>query len=99
MTQHEMVTEKVLGDVRKERDRQDRKWTVGRRHAPGLWFLILMEECGEAAKAALESYFGDGNWRDYRKEMVHAAAVLVAMGESHDRVIADRGYYPLPEDP
>ena len=66
----------VLARVSSERDRQDRKWGE-QNHAPEKWLAILAEEFGEAAKAALEH--GDGD--EYRGELYHVAAVVVAAVE------------------
>jgi len=44
------------------------------------WLVILQEECGEAAEAALEN-----NGSKYRDEMVHVAAVALAAVECFDR--------------
>lgn len=58
--------------VRRERLRQDAQWGV-QDHDPERWALILQEEVGEVAKAALE-----GGGREYLAEMVQVAAVAIA---------------------
>lgn len=71
----------VFTDVSRERDRQDRihgeKSIVSCSAIMG--FPILMEECGEVAKAYL-----DKRPDDFRKELVEVAAVAVAMIQAHD---------------
>jgi len=62
----------ILDMIVEERARQDAKW--GRqRHEPFFWLTILMEEVGEAAKAALQ-----GKVVDLGMELVQVAAVCVA---------------------
>ena len=46
-------TDRVLAHVAAERGRQDAKWGP-QHHYPAEWFVILMEEVGEAAQAALD---------------------------------------------
>jgi len=79
---------KVLVEVEKERSRQDEKWGE-QNHYPSEWLMILLEEVGEANKAALETHFGtvSDDWKKYRKELIHVAAVAVAMVECLDRGI------------
>ena len=79
----------VIGEVINERKRQDDKWGE-QNHSVGDWFLILTEELGEASEAALYAKFEQPDkreawWAEYRKEIVEAAAVLVAMVEAFDR--------------
>jgi len=83
--------ETVLAEVAAERARQDKKW--GRQdHRPADWLSILGEEFGEVCKAVCEAHFpgyeSTGDWSSYRKELIHVAAVAVAMAESHDRCTA-----------
>jgi len=72
-------TSQSIGNLIYERDRQDGKWGE-QNHSPEKWIVILIEECGEAAKAILEkeSY-------QYRDELIHVAAVAIAAVESFDR--------------
>lgn len=72
----EALTTSLLLDVLAERRRQHARWGE-QNHPPGKWSLILAEELGEAAKAAVE-----GEWGAYRTEMVQAVAVAVQMLES-----------------
>lgn len=79
---------KVIEEILKERNHQDKKWGQ-QNHHPMEWLAILGEEVGEVNKAALEAHFAGyrrtGNWSDYRKELIQVAAVVVAMIEAHDR--------------
>ena len=59
--------------LEEERKRQEQKWGL-QHHNDGLWMLILIEEVGEAGKAALE----DGNLVN---ELVQVAAVAQAWAE------------------
>lgn len=70
---------KVLGDVAKERKRQDAKWGQ-QNHDPHMWMVILGEEFGEACKEAYE-----GSLRKLRTELIQTAAVAVAAVECLDR--------------
>jgi len=75
----------MMGEIQAERCRQDIKWGE-QNHNPIEWLVILMEEVGEASQAAVNGYFGDPTfYEEYRKEVVHVAAVAVAMMESYDR--------------
>lgn len=69
----------TLNDVIAERARQDAKWGADRRLGRGAWHLILSEEVGEVAKAALER---DPGLRD---ELIQVAAVAIAWAEAIDR--------------
>lgn len=75
--QGEASTESVLGLVREERCRQDRKWGV-QNHDPLTWLGILMEEVGEAAEATLK-HLPD----EYVTEMTQVAAVAIAAIENY----------------
>lgn len=78
------LTASVLGDIASERHRQDVKWGE-QNHHPFTYLAVLGEEVGEANQAALQATFGGQDWADYRRELVHAAAVAVAMIECLDR--------------
>lgn len=69
----------ILAQITEERERQDNKWGE-QNHSDGDWSLIFNEEYGEAAKARLEE-----DYRQFRKELVESAAVLVAWIEAIDR--------------
>jgi hypothetical protein len=75
----EALTRSLLLDVLSERRRQHALWGE-QNQPPGHWSLILAEELGEAAQAALAR-----DWAAYRTEMVQAAAVAVQMLESLHR--------------
>lgn len=67
---------KIYEEIREERKRQDVKWGV-QDHSPDWWMLILGEEFGEVCEAILE-----GSMQDYKKELIHVAAVAVAALEN-----------------
>lgn len=85
----------ALMHVRRERIRQFGKWG-DQRHDEGYWARVLGEEFGEQSEASL-NYSDLGPLADspkepgvttldhYRKELVHVAAVAVAMIEDLDR--------------
>lgn len=74
----------VLLEIRRERIKQDAKWGE-QNHHPFTYLAVLGEEVGEANQAALQSVYGGKAWPDYRKGLVHVAAVAVAMIECLDR--------------
>lgn len=84
MSENEKVTMRVLTEVRLERGKQDSQWGE-QNHHPFTYLAVLGEELGEANQAALQSVYGGKTWPDYRKELVHVAAVAVAMIECLDR--------------
>lgn len=65
-----------------ERDRQDAKWGP-QDHTLPEWIVILMEEVGELAAAALCHQFGNDDHPelDWRKEAIQVAAVALSMVE------------------
>ncbi len=72
----------LLEEIAQERERQDAKWGWPRRHGMEKWFLILLEEMGEASECLLQMESGDkpGDWpASFEKEMVQVIAVGVAM--------------------
>lgn len=75
---------KVLVEVESERSRQDQIWGE-QNHCPADWLMILVEEVGEANKAALEARFGGKPLTEYRTELIQVAAVAVAAVECLDR--------------
>lgn len=90
------LLQKILEEIREERNKQDQKW--GKQlHCPKGWLMILGEEVGEANKAVLEACnFESGKLVSinreklqgfkgaYREELVQIAAVAVAMIECLD---------------
>lgn len=84
-------TRLVLEQVYAERLRQDAKWGE-QNHDPFVWMSILLEECGEAAKAGLELRFSPpadfdqaAGLKALRNELVQVAAVAVSAIEALDR--------------
>ena len=83
---------RIIQEILEERKKQDKKWGE-QNHTPMEWLPILMEEVGEASKAALEPYFRTAYphfYRTapnskYRKEIIQVAAVTLAMLECYDR--------------
>lgn len=80
----------ALGDVSRERDRQERihgAASLIHGDAAALVGLpILVEELGEVGRAILER-----DPEKYRTELVHVAAVAVAMIQAHDAKAAEVG--------
>lgn len=72
---------KIYELINAERDRQDGKWGAQRSHPPLLWSAILTEECGEVAKAALESEFEGASLQEFKDELVQTAAVAICILE------------------
>lgn len=85
-----MSQQRVLDDIIKERIRQDEKWgTLKERttHDVMEWFVILMEEVGEASQEALRLRYSNDNDKleahdHLYEELVQCAAVCAAMLES-----------------
>jgi NTP pyrophosphatase (non-canonical NTP hydrolase) len=69
-----------------ERVRQDAKWGQ-QDNDPFTYLTVLTEEVGEVAQAALHMRLGGDKAEGYRMELVHTAAVALAMLECHDRGI------------
>jgi NTP pyrophosphatase (non-canonical NTP hydrolase) len=87
MTETDDPSIEVLGEVLRERARQNAKWGE-QNHHPMEWLSILGEEVGEACEAANEAHWhasGRQPWAGYRKELVQVAAVAVAAIEALDR--------------
>ena len=78
------IQNQILDEIVHERYLQTQKWGE-QNHIPSVWTDILVEEVGEVSRAILETVFGNGNWDDYRKELIQVAAVAVAMVECFDR--------------
>ena len=68
---------KVLAAIDAERERQLEIWGDQHRNS-AVWGLILFEEVGEFAQAALE-----GRTDDAMEEVLQVAAICVAMLEDH----------------
>ncbi len=78
-----------LQEIILERKRQDAKWGE-QNHSPHVWLTILTEEVGEFAQATLAANFGTARLQptaleDMRREVIHIAAVAVAIAECIDR--------------
>lgn len=80
------MTDRVLAEVKKERERQDAKWGV-QSHSAFKWCTILGEEFGESCQAAFDAeHYSSVEMRDkFREELIQTAAVAVAAVESLDR--------------
>jgi len=74
---------RVLLDVAREREGQDRKWGRLPRldHDAFFWLSILGEEVGEAHQAALHDRVGGPAAGTLRDELIQVAAVAVAIAE------------------
>lgn len=73
------ITKEAFNDlIQIERDAQDEKWGE-QRHSDEKWLVILLEELGEAAKAALEK-----NDEALLVEVVQVGALLQAWVTSRD---------------
>lgn len=75
---------RALGAVLRERARQDAKWGE-QNHDPITYLVILTEEVGELAQAALHARFGGSKASGLREEAIHTAAVALAIVECLDR--------------
>lgn len=84
--------DRAFADIVAERNRQDLRWGVQRHDWP-FWAAILAEETGEVCKEALVAPYAPGVDRvgleRLRTELVHAAAVAVAMIEHVDERLRD----------
>ena len=85
----EEILKIIFEEIQEERIRQDEKWGE-QNHKPVEWISILVEEVGEASKAALEAHFkayykDTDQLSEYKKELIQVAAVTVAMLESLER--------------
>ena len=80
-----MKPQMFLHLVERERERQVKKWGE-QNHDIFRWLAILGEECGEADKVALErEYESLVVWTDVEKELIEAAAVILAILDYADR--------------
>ena len=72
----------IFAAIIKERARQDVKWGYPRTDLTQTdWMTILMEEVGEASDESLSVRFSGTHIEEYRKELTHAAAVIVSILE------------------
>lgn len=87
------VHAKIVADIVAERENQHRIWGL-QRHSWPEWISILAEEVGEAAERANkiadfdQTIFANlgGGTDELRKELIHVAAVAVAMIEHIDEI-------------
>jgi hypothetical protein len=79
----------VMGFVRTERERQDVRW--GERHdamhTPDEWALILAQEVGQMATAALD---WQDNGEEVDRQAIHVAATAFAYLEARLREAAGK---------
>ena len=85
-----MTPDVIAAEIAVERDRQRAKWSAPHQWGTGdcsspdvpimVKVAVLSEECGEVARAALDS--GDWNTDQLRTELIQVAAVAVAWLES-----------------
>jgi hypothetical protein len=82
LTHNERLKMDVLIDVDKERNRQDCLWGK-QRHSHGKWLMILGEEFGEVCQSMQKGleWGKDSDASDLYTELVHLAAVAVAIAE------------------
>ena len=74
----------IIREIQSERGKQDKKWGK-QNHNQFIWLAILIEEIGEASQELLDSRENHTNLLiDYRKELIQAGAVIIAMLESFD---------------
>jgi len=81
------MSDKIQHDIMAERQRQDELWGPPQ-HEHYTWLAILTEEVGEIAYEIL-SGGGVGRVIELRKELIQAAAVLVAWVEQLDGTVSD----------
>lgn len=76
---------RIHDDIDAERDSQDAKWG-NQTHSMPVWSVILTEECGEVAEAALRVEFhGEAaHLAHLREELVQVATVAVHIIEKID---------------
>lgn len=79
--------DRVLKDVRAEREKQIKKWGT-QDHGPHQWIAILAEETGEVAKEVAEARIGNWDPAKYREELIQVAAVAVAAVQVLDDGVA-----------
>lgn len=73
------VQESIFDLIRTERYRQDQKWGE-RNYSIFYWICVLVEEVGEASKAAIEF-----DIPKMKEELIHVAAVVVSFLECLER--------------
>jgi NTP pyrophosphatase (non-canonical NTP hydrolase) len=78
------VQQRAIVDVLAERVRQDARWGE-QNHDPFTYLVVMFEEAGETAEAALHTRFGGPKAAGLRGEAVQLAAVALAIVECLDR--------------
>lgn len=84
---------RIVGDIARERERQDAKWGSQRRNPSLYWLGILMEEVGETAREVIEAVAS----ASLRRELVQVAAVAVCWLEALDRSADADAEEPRPD--
>jgi NTP pyrophosphatase (non-canonical NTP hydrolase) len=72
-----VLQRKLLEEIVKERDRQDKLHGSHNKFSPERWLVILTEEVGEVSHAVLEQ-----DLLNYHEELVQVAAVALAALEN-----------------
>lgn len=75
-----LIKQATMLNIIDERKRQIEKWGK-QEHSPLMWCAILGEEVGEVNKAAIESPDYSYPTREYLKELIQVAAVVIAAYE------------------
>lgn len=79
---NEDIQEEIAESIFLERRRQDGIWGYPRPDLlPTDWITVIGEEIGEASDEALSVRFNGTHQAELKKELVHAAAVIVAFLE------------------
>ena len=82
----EKKSERARSDILAERFRQHEKWGV-QRHTYAYYGHILGEEMGEVSKEIIEMGNSRADLKKLRGELVHVAAVAVAIIEQIDEAL------------
>lgn len=88
------ISKTILNELNYERMRQDLLHGKDSMHTPFVWLSIILEELGEASRAAMQGsswregtvQVGDFRGSAYREELIHTAASCIAAIECLDRV-------------
>ena len=75
------MMDSIIDMIKRERALQDAKWGDDQRQPMFRWFVILMEEVGEASKAYLDHHWRGDPKIAVTEELVQCAAVVVKMLE------------------
>ncbi len=77
------VQSQIWQAILAERQRQDTIWGENT-HNIDTWLCILGEEMGEVCKAALGFIYHGKEFSDVQQELIHVAAVVVAIIEDFE---------------